>query len=122
MRRRVRLAGEVFERVELAGDVAGAGDGADRGAGDDVGLEPGLDQALAARRYAPSRGPRRRQARCQSSVLPYSLMLKAPAGRIRPLLAAPDHACALDRRGRMRRSSRGSYYSELFKVPFAAPA
>ena len=56
MRRRVSAAGEILERVEPAGDEAGAGDGADRGAGDDVGLESGGDQALQHADMRPAAG------------------------------------------------------------------
>ncbi len=49
-------AGEVLERVEPAGDEAGAGHGADRGAGDDVGLEPGSDQAFQHADMGPAAG------------------------------------------------------------------
>ena len=39
-----QIAGELLQRVELAGDVAAADHGADRGAGDDVGMDAGLVQ------------------------------------------------------------------------------
>ena len=113
-------AGKVLERVEPAGDETGAGHGADRSAGDDVGLKAGSDQAFqhADMRPAAGRAAAKGNANRRSSGSHHSLgPSRRGSGRSRP----HSTILLLNRRGRMRRSSRGSYYFELFKVPFAAP-
>ena len=50
-----QAAGEFFQLVELAGEIAAADQRADGGAGDHARLRCRLRRARAARRYAPSR-------------------------------------------------------------------
>ena len=54
--RRGQRRGEILERLQPAGDVAGAGDRTDRRAGDDVGLKSGVDQGLQHPDMGPSAG------------------------------------------------------------------
>ena len=104
--------------VYAAGDETGAGDRADRGAGDNVGLQTRGDQAFQHADMGPTAGgaATKRYANCRSCHVSSARAEDGPA--MRPQTTILEVLPGLAECGE---SSRGSYYSELFKVPFAAP-